>query len=33
MTPDGSFLLSIFKGQRKVNVWNNFLGVIPASEN
>ena len=33
MTPDGSFFLTVSEGDKKVSVWNNFIGVVATNEN
>jgi WD40 repeat protein len=30
-TPDNQFMVSIFRGKREANVWNNYLGRITSS--
>lgn len=30
-TPDNQFMVSIYEGQKEVNVWNNYLGKISSS--
>ena len=30
-TPDNQFMLSIFKGGKEVNIWNNYLGKLSSS--
>lgn len=30
-TPDNQFMLSIYKSEREVNVWNNYIGKISSN--
>ena len=30
-TPDNQFMLSLFKGQTELNVWNNYLGKVSST--